>query len=125
MVDPHAEEPPVIDHMFTNKFYDKVKFITQILLPAIGTLYFTLSGIWNLPSADEVVGTIVALDTFLGVVLHISTQSYDKSEAKFDGSIDVLYLPNNKKTYSLNLDKEPSEIEQADQITFKVNPPIL
>lgn len=125
MIDPHAEPAPVQDHMFSNMMYDRLKFLAQILLPALGTLYFTLAGIWGLPSAEEVVGTIVAIDTFLGVLLHVSTRSYDKSDAKFDGSIDVMYLPEGKKTFMLNLNAEPGEIEKADQITFKVNPPVL
>lgn len=126
MTDPHAEEfkPSAKDHLLSNDLYDRTKFIAQIFLPALGTFYFTLAGIWGLPSAEEIIGTIIAFDTFLGVVLHISTKSYNKSENKFDGSIDIVYL-DDKKTFTLNLNAEPSEIEKADQITFKVNPPIF
>lgn len=61
-----------------NKVYDALKFTAQILLPAIATLYFTLASIWGLPYAEQVVGTITAVDTFLGVVLKISTDQYNK-----------------------------------------------
>lgn len=64
----------------SNKVYDVLKFIAQILLPALGTLYFALSGIWGFPYADQVVGTITAVDTFLGVVLGISSANYNKEE---------------------------------------------
>ena len=50
----------------TNKAYDVLKFIAQILLPAIGTLYFALAKIWGFPYAAEIVGTISAVDAFLG-----------------------------------------------------------
>lgn len=62
----------------SNKIYDILKWIAQILLPAIGTLYFALANIWNLPYPQEVVGTITAVDAFLGVVLGVSTAQYNK-----------------------------------------------
>lgn len=61
----------------SNKTYDILKWVAQILLPGIGTLYFALAGIWNLPFAEEVVGTITAVDTFLGLLLGISTVNYN------------------------------------------------
>ena len=64
----------------SNKVYDVLKYITQIVLPAIGTLYFALSGIWGLPYAEQVVGTITAIVTFLGVLLGISSANYKKEE---------------------------------------------
>ena len=63
----------------SNKVYDVLKWIAMYFLPAIGTLYFALSGIWNLPSGAPVVGTITAVDTFLGVLLGISTSQYNKN----------------------------------------------
>jgi len=60
----------------SNKTYDILKYIAQIILPAIGTLYFALAGIWGFPYAEQIVGTITAIDTFLGVVLKISSDSY-------------------------------------------------
>lgn len=64
----------------SNKTYDILKWIAQILLPAVGTLYFALSKIWGLPFATEVVGTITAVDTFLGALLGISSSNYKKLE---------------------------------------------
>lgn len=62
----------------SNKAYDILKWIAQILLPAVGTLYFALARIWNLPLAEEVVGTITAVDAFMGVLLGISSAQYYK-----------------------------------------------
>lgn len=62
----------------SNKVYDILKFIAQVVLPALGTLYFALAGIWNWPLGEQVVGTITAIDTFLGVLLGISTSKYNK-----------------------------------------------
>lgn len=66
----------------SNKVYDVLKWVAQYLLPALGTLYFALAGTWDLPYGEEVVGTITAVDTFLGVVLGISTAQYNKQQAK-------------------------------------------
>ena len=63
----------------SNKVYDVLKWIAMYFLPAIGTLYFALSGIWDLPYGEQVVGTITAVDTFLGVLLGISTAQYNKN----------------------------------------------
>ena len=64
---------------FNNKTYDILKWVATILLPALGTLYFALAGIWGLPYVEQVVGTISAIDTFLGVLLGISSNNYKKS----------------------------------------------
>lgn len=61
-----------------NSVYDILKWIAQILLPAIGTLYFALAGIWGFPYGEQVVGTITAIDAFLGAILGISTKMYNK-----------------------------------------------
>lgn len=60
----------------TDDWYDKLKWATQILIPALGTLYFALAKIWNLPYGTEIVGTLTAIDTFLGVCLGISSKNY-------------------------------------------------
>ena len=62
----------------SNKTYDTLKWTAQYLLPAAGTLYFGLAGIWGLPCGEQVVGTITAVDTFLGVLLGISSAQYNK-----------------------------------------------
>ena len=62
----------------SNKTYDILKWIALYLLPALGTLYFALSGIWHFPFGEEIVGTITAFDTFLGVVLGVSSVKYNK-----------------------------------------------
>lgn len=62
----------------SNKVYDLLKWIAMYLLPSLGTLYFALAGIWGLPYGEEIVGTITAIDTFLGVILGISNAQYKK-----------------------------------------------
>lgn len=61
-----------------NKLYDALKWIAQILLPAMATLYFAIAQLWGLPYAEQIVGTITAIDAFLGALLGVSTIQYKK-----------------------------------------------
>ena len=63
-----------------NKTYDVLKWVAQILLPAVATLYFAIAQIWGLPYGEEIVGTITAIDAFLGALLGISTYQYNKDK---------------------------------------------
>lgn len=64
--------------IMSNKVYDVLKFVAQIVLPALATFYLTLAGIWGLPFGEQVSGTIMAIDTLLGAVLMISSNKYNK-----------------------------------------------
>lgn len=68
----------------SNKVYDILKFIAQIVLPALGTLYFALSSIWGFPYGEQIVGTVTAVDAFLGALLGISSVSYRKEVDRND-----------------------------------------
>lgn len=72
----------------SNKVYDILKYFTQIVIPAIGTLYFALAGIWGFPFGEEVVGTLTAIDTFLGVLLGISSAKYYKETAEKKNEVE-------------------------------------
>lgn len=67
-----------------DKVYDFLAFIAQIFLPALGTLYFAVAQVWGWPYGEEVVGTIVAVDTFLGAILGISSIQYNKAKSTND-----------------------------------------
>ena len=73
----------------TNNTYDILKYIAQIVLPACGALYIALSNIWRFPYGEEIVGTIAAVDTFLGAVLMISSHQYYKEGKDTVGTMTV------------------------------------
>lgn len=68
--------------MLSNKVYDILKFVAQILLPALGTMYFALAEIWGFPYGDQIVGTIVAVDAFLGALLGLAAVQYNKDQSQ-------------------------------------------
>lgn len=102
-----------------SKVYDTLKYIAQIVLPGLGALYFGLADLWNLPEANRVVGTITIVDTFLGLLLKRSSDKYNASDEKFDGSIDVQETEE-KKTFSLDLKDDPENLDKKDEVLFKV-----
>lgn len=66
----------------SNDLYDKLKWVAMILLPAVSVLYLALAGLWNLPYPEQISGTVMAIDTFLGAILGISTNNYNKEIEK-------------------------------------------
>lgn len=80
-----ATTAPKTGLIMRNSTYDKLKFIAQILLPAVATLWVAVSTIWNLPLADQIEGTITAvivfLDTILGLTLAKASSDYHRGDA--------------------------------------------
>lgn len=72
----------VAKSLLSNKTYDVLKALALIWLPAAGTLYFALSSIWGLPYGEQIVGTITAVDVFLGIVLGVSSKNYNSSSSR-------------------------------------------
>jgi len=105
----------------SNRAYDAWKYIAQIVLPGLGTLYFALSAIWGLPYGEQVVGTITAVDVFLGALLLLSAKSYANSDAKFDGA---LVVNESLASYSLDVDTPLSDVENKGVLTLKVVPKV-
>jgi hypothetical protein len=107
----------------SNKIYDILKWVAQILLPAIGTLYFALASIWGFPYGEQVVGSITAIDTFLGVCLGISNYTYSKTN---DSSpVGTLMIDNSDPDgitlTQIAFDKQISDVQDQDTITLSVD----
>jgi|SRR6187551_3426826 len=107
--------------LISNKVYNVLKPITTVVLPGISTLYFTLAQIWGFPAAEQVVGTIAALNVFLGAFVQLSSRSYNRSDAKYDGVINVVHMDGGGKSYDLVMHGDPSDLDQKDQAIFKIN----
>ncbi len=99
----------------TNKTYDTLKWVAQYLLPGLGTLYFTLSGIWGLPYGEQVVGTITAVDTFLGILLGISSSKYQG-----DGTMVIDTSDPERDIYRMELSDSVESLKDKTSVNFKV-----
>lgn len=111
--------------MLSNKTYDALKFVAQILLPALAVFYISVAPLWGLPKQEEVAGTIVALDLLLGALLRVSTSKYQNSEKAYDGYLDAngadedTGVPNLKMVIT----KMPEEILSGKVARLKVGSP--
>ena len=101
--------------LLSNNIYDALKLLVTLVLPALGTLYFTLSQIWGLPYGEEVVGTVVAISTALGAMLKISSKQYDQTG---DGELQVDTKSDNP--FMLVFDRPLSELASQKQVVLKV-----
>lgn len=100
--------------------YAKMKFVALMLLPGLTTLYFTLGNIWDFPSVEQVIGTLTAFDTFLGVMIGVASNTYNKSDARFAGDIVLSTGADGSKLYSLELNGDPEDLDTMKEVTFKV-----
>lgn len=104
--------------MITGKLYDWLKWLAQIVLPGLGTLYFTLAGIWGLGAGDKVVGTIMAFDLFLGVLLGISQAAYNKA-VESGGELHI--TADGQKLFKLDGDQMDIDgLGDKKEVRFKV-----
>lgn len=106
--------------VLSNQLYDALKYIAQIVLPALGTFYFAVAQIWGLPFATKVVGSITAADVFLGVLLGLATTAYTRSGAAYDGDMNVAHVEG-VTHFQLNLNSDPADLPKQDKVVFKVN----
>ena len=89
----------------------------QYFVAGLGTLYFALSVTWGLPYGEQIIGTSVAVTSFLGVILGISKSSYINNDA--DGVLNVT-TSDEKDTYSMVFNGPLEDIRAQKLVTFKV-----
>ena len=109
---------------FSNEFYDWLKRLALVWLPAIGTLYYALAGVLGFVNPQNVVGTIMAIDTVLGIVLHISSKTYTPPSdgREVSGQIVIDKSDPVKDTYSIELEAALEDIDKMGHILLKVVP---
>lgn len=113
---------PLKTAFLSNKQYDAAKWVALVGLPALGALYYALSLLWDLPKEHEIVGTIMAVDTFLGLLLGVAKKNYDNTDyPKYDGALQFLET-DSRLLLPLQLHTEPEDLPKKDSVTLKVIP---
>ena len=111
--------------IYNDRVYNNLKWITQILLPAAGTLYFALGGIWGWPYVEQVVGSVTALVTFLGVTLGISGYNYNKDavtvSSRPDGTLNLVRKEDGSILYDFDANDTFADLSNKDGVVFKIN----
>ncbi len=110
-------------------WYNRLRFLVQIVSPALITLVLSLDTSVGIPSEEAVIGVISSITVFLGVLLRFSRKRYEKSPARFDGVIEVSTNDQGVKVISQGYSIDPLEIENKKELTFKVDsqlpPPVV
>ena len=104
----------------SNRLYGQIKQSATTLLPAVSALYLGLAQLWDFPAPEKVAGTVAALNVFLGVLLSVSTRSYNNSDAKYDGSVKVIQSEDGTRG-GLVMNEGPEALLQKDEVTLKVD----
>lgn len=65
--------------VMSNKMYDVLQWVVSIVIPAAIACYAALVGIWGWPYGEQIVGTLSAIEVFLGTTLRISNANYKKT----------------------------------------------
>ena len=102
------------------KLYDFLKLNALLILPALSALYVSLSQIWGFGFNEKIITTLTVLNVVVGGLVKKAKSNYNKSDARFDGSIDIDET-DNTKMFSLNLDGHPDDLADKKSVTFKVN----
>lgn len=115
--------------LFSQDTYDKLKPVAMYYLPALAVFYLTVAPLWGLPKQEEVAATIMALDTFLGVLLGISSNRHQAIEAAveddYKGILDITGVDpdTNIADVQLKFTDVPNNFADRDSIRVKINPP--
>lgn len=119
----HVDNTPVKDGKFAlpSGFYDVAKDFVLIYIPAFVALYLALAQIWHWGYQVEVAATGTAIATFLGVVLKISTVSYNNSDKGNDGVLVVDQTDPRADKYMLDVSTPLDQVAQQNTITLRVS----
>lgn len=112
---PTAPKKPLL----SDRAYATLKHSATIVLPALSALYFALAQIWHFQDTEQVMATIAAVNTAVGAFVGVSTAAYNKSDAKYVGTLTRTEMPD-KTLYSLNLNDDAPALNTMDSVTFKV-----
>jgi hypothetical protein len=117
-------DTPDAKGFMSRRAYDRLKFLALIVLPALATLWFGVGGLWHLTHTTEIVGTITAVDAFLGVILQVSSNAYYKSGANFDGELKMVTKEDGDEKVVFDVQTDPETVIKTigkHSFEFRVN----
>ena len=107
--------------MLSDGQFNFLRRLVELFLPALGAFYFAMAEIWGWPNPGEVVASIAALTTLLGVVLVVIRNNYQNAEIKYDGDLVVNHTDPEADTFSLALPRPAlEEIPKQDHVLLEV-----
>jgi hypothetical protein len=112
------QSPPAL--VFSDTTYEWLRSLVEVILPGAGAFYLTVSAIWNLPGGEKVSATLGALAVLVGLVVRLARRSYNKSDAKYDGVMNLEDRADGGQMMNLDLNTHPAALAEKKDITFKV-----
>lgn len=112
----------------SNSTYDKLKFVALVVLPALAAFVVAFNSLWNIPNQDAIAGTIMAVDTFLGALLGVSSKQFQEEiqDPKHnDGFLEVTGVnpDTGHPDLAMTITRDPNELVQKDIVKFKIGSP--
>lgn len=104
----------------TNKLYERLKFIHQIVIPLSAFAYLIIGSLFDWEHVKDVLTVYVIGSSLLGVWLAISTRKYHLNGNQYDGVMVVEENAEGGFVYSLVLDTDVDELRDKHSITFQV-----
>lgn len=98
-----------------NKTYSHIQNLVRVILPVFASLYYCFGHIFEIPSTEIVLGSIVILIAFLGICLSIVDEG-----SIFDGDMVVEEREDGSRLVSLEFGEDPIDLLDKDKIIFKV-----
>lgn len=114
------DQKPTALFQMSDKTYDFLNGLVKYVLPGAATLYLALAALWVLPYGEQVSGTIMAITTFLGIIIGISKRSYLALPPTYDGDVLVDAREEGEDLLTLALERPVEDIRNLDSVTFKV-----
>jgi hypothetical protein len=105
----------------SNKMYTILKHVAMIGLPLVAAFYGVVGKTNNWPDVDQVMSSVASANMVLGVLLGYSSATYNASESKYAGIIEVAET-DAKKIYTLIVNGEVEQLAGMAEATFKVKP---
>jgi uncharacterized membrane-anchored protein YitT (DUF2179 family) len=89
-----------------------IRNVGQIILPGYACIYFVVSLFFDIPAVAQVLAALALLT----LIVNALAEFYLKS----DGQIVIRKDPDGRKTFLLEINKDPNELEVSDTVIFKV-----
>lgn len=105
----------------SDKAYNFLKSIALIWFPAFITLVSTFAAIWGIPYAEQILATLVAVNTFMGVVLGVSNANYLKTGTDGTLKIDSTSKASTDK-YRLDITAALDSLPNKKYLILKIDP---
>ena len=101
-----------------SKWYNAIKFLVTVVIPASITFIAVLGPIWEWDNITKITATLAAIAALLGTLIGISSRNYNNDESRFVGET---WLAPTEEGWKRVFDVQAEEIDpDRNELTFKV-----